>query len=73
MKALFRSAMIYDGGVMKKADMLLDGTSLSVFEGNLSSPVFPVFDNTVILPGFCDVHSSLISSVGPYTNCLEFG
>ena len=59
MKALFRGAMIYDGGVMKKADMLFDGTSLSVFEGNLSSPSFPIFDNTVILPGFCDVHVHL--------------
>ena len=60
MKALFLGAMIYDGGVMKKADMLFDGTSLSVFSGN-STDIhgIPVFSNVAILPGFCDVHVHL--------------
>ena len=44
-------------GKMSRADMLFDGTSLSVFEGEVSRlDDLSVYDNTVILPGFCDVH-----------------
>ena len=73
MKALLRGAMIYDGGVMKKADMLLDGTSLSVFCGEVSSPSFPIFDNTVILPGFCDVHVHLREPGFSYKETVSTG
>ena len=59
MKILFHDAMLYDGGEMKKANMLFDGTSLSLFEGDVSRFPFTVIDNTVILPGFCDVHVHL--------------
>ncbi|MBQ8529458.1 MAG: dihydroorotase [Clostridia bacterium] len=57
MKALFRDALVYNMGKMSRANMLFDGTSLSVFEGEVSRlDDLSVFDNTVILPGFCDVH-----------------
>ncbi len=60
MKALFKNALVYMDGVMKKLDMSFDGTALSVFEGEVSAfdPSF-VFDNTVIIPGLCDVHVHL--------------
>ena len=57
MKAIFRNATVYDNGTFKKQDMLFDGSSLSVAEGEVfASADFTIFDNTVILPGFCDVH-----------------
>ncbi|MBQ2875647.1 MAG: dihydroorotase [Clostridia bacterium] len=60
MKAILRGAQIYTDGTMKKSDLLLDGTSLSVFEGDVSAPsAIPVFDNIAVLPGFCDVHVHL--------------
>ncbi len=59
MKAILRGAMVYDSGAIKFADMLLDGTSLSVFEGDVSASSLPVFDNIAVLPGFCDVHVHL--------------
>ena len=60
MKALFLGALVYDNGVVKKADMLLDGTALSVVEGDVSTfDVSSVFHNTLIIPGLCDVHVHL--------------
>ena len=57
MMVLFRSANVYDNGVMKKQSMLFDGAVLSAFDGDESSMEFSsVFDNVVIFPGFCDVH-----------------
>jgi len=56
MKALFRNANVYSNGEFKKQNMLLDGASLSVFTGDVSRIDAPVFDNTAIFPGFCDVH-----------------
>ena len=56
MKALFRNANVYSNSEFKKQNMLLDGASLSVFTGDVSRIDAPVFDNTAIFPGFCDVH-----------------
>ena len=56
MTTVFRNAMIYENGVMKKQNMLFDGVSLSVFMGEAFPIDANVIDNTVILPGFCDVH-----------------
>ncbi len=56
MKALFRNANVYANGEFKKQTMLLDGATLSVFTGDVSSIDFPVFDNIAVFPGFCDVH-----------------
>ena len=61
MKALLRDATVYVNGKIQKANMLLDGASLSVFEGDVSclTPSLPIFDNIAVLPGFCDVHVHL--------------
>jgi len=60
MKALFRNASVYENGVMKKQNMLYDGESLSLFTGDVFAvDSATVIDNTVILPGFCDVHVHL--------------
>ena len=60
MMSMFRSALVYENGTFVKRDMLLDGASLSVCEGDVSpSAPISVFDNIVILPGFCDVHVHL--------------
>jgi len=59
MKALFRKAKFFEKGVMTQQDMLFDGARLSVFEGDLFAFEGPVFDNTVIIPGLCDVHVHL--------------
>ena len=56
MKALFKNANVYANGEFKKQTMLLDGASLSVFMGDVSTIDAPVFDNIAIFPGFCDVH-----------------
>ena len=74
MKALFRGAQVYENGTMHKRDMLFDGTSLSVFEGDVSlfAPSF-VFDNTVILPGFCDVHVHLREPGFSYKETIKSG
>ncbi len=74
MKALFRGAQVYENGTMHKRDMFFDGTSLSVFEGDVSlfAPSF-VFDNTVILPGFCDVHVHLREPGFSYKETIKSG
>ena len=56
MATLFRNAMIYKNGVMEKQNMLFDGTALSVFKGEEFPVDAKIVDNTVIVPGFCDVH-----------------
>lgn len=56
MQVIFKDAKVYTNGAMKKQTMLFDGTSLSVFMGNSFPTNAKVIDNTVILPGFCDVH-----------------
>ena len=60
MEILFHGARVYERGEIKTTDMLFDGTSLSLFEGDVSRfPASSVIENTVILPGFCDVHVHL--------------
>ena len=74
MKALFRAAQVYEKGTMHQRDMFFDGASLSVFEGDVS--VFDssfVFDNTVILPGFCDVHVHLREPGFSYKETVKSG
>ena len=58
MMSMFRGALVYENGSFVKRDMLFDGASLSTCEGDVS-PSVSVFDNIVILPGFCDVHVHL--------------
>ena len=75
MKALLRGAIVYDHGTMKKADMLLDGTSLSEIKGDVSAviPSLPVFDNIAVLPGFCDVHVHLREPGFSYKETVSSG
>ncbi len=56
MKTIFRDALLYENGTIKKQTMLFDGASLSVFKGEVFPASHSIIDNTVILPGFCDVH-----------------
>ena len=56
MKTIFRNANVYVEGTMKKQHMLFDGSSISVFMGEVFPSDAAVIDNTVISPGFCDVH-----------------
>ena len=56
MKTVFKNAMVYENGEIKKQHMLFDGTSISVLKGEAFPFDANVIDNTVILPGFCDVH-----------------
>ena len=72
MMSMFRGALVYKNGAFVKADMLLDGASLSVCEGDVS-PSVPVFDNIAILPGFCDVHVHLREPGFSYKETIESG
>ncbi len=56
MKTIFKNASVYEKGTIKKQHMLFDGSCLSVFSGEVFPIDATVIDNTVILPGFCDVH-----------------
>ena len=74
MKALFRGALVYDNGMMKKQDVVFDGVSLSDFDGDVSSfSTSAVFDNIAILPGFCDVHVHLREPGFSYKETVETG
>ena len=73
MKALFRNAMVYENGAMKKQSMLFDGTTLSVVTDAASVGDVSVFDNTVILPGFCDVHVHFREPGFSYKETVETG
>ena len=56
MKVLFRDAMVYENGCVRKQSMLLTDASFSSFVGSAIDADTTVIDNTAILPGFCDVH-----------------
>ena len=56
MKVLFRNASVYENGNVRKQDMLLTDSSFSAFYGVTVPSDATIIDNTVILPGFCDVH-----------------
>ena len=74
MKALFRGAQVYENGTMKQLDMCYNGETLSIFEGDVS--LFPstcIFDNTVIFPGFCDVHVHLREPGFSYKETIASG
>ncbi|MBO7197142.1 MAG: dihydroorotase [Clostridia bacterium] len=74
MKALFRGALVYENGTMKKLDMHFDGTSLSVCEGDVSTFDFSaIFDNIAIFPGLCDVHVHLREPGFSYKETIASG
>ena len=73
MRTLFRNASVYENGVMKKQDMLFDGAILSVFCGSEPTSDITVIDDTVILPGFCDVHVHFREPGFSYKETIESG
>ncbi len=74
MKAVFRNASVYENGVMKKQDMLFDGESLSLFTGDVFAfESTRVIDNTVIIPGLCDVHVHLREPGFSYKETIKSG
>ncbi len=74
MKALFRGAKVYENGKMIQLDMYFDGKTLSPFTGDLFSfDNSVIFDNTVIFPGFCDVHVHLREPGFSYKETIETG
>ncbi len=74
MKALFRNASVYVDGVMKKQNMLFDGETLSLFTGDVFAvDSATVIDNTVILPGLCDVHVHLREPGFSYKETIKSG
>ncbi len=56
MKVIFRNAKVYENGSVIIKDMLMTGASLSHFTATSIPSDATVIDNSVILPGFCDVH-----------------
>jgi len=56
MKVLFRNAKVYENGTVRERDMLMTESSLFPFEETAFPTDAKIIDNTVILPGFCDVH-----------------
>ena len=73
MATVFKNAMMYENGVMKKQNMLFDGASLSVFQGEEFPFDAKVIDNTVIFPGFCDVHVHFREPGFSYKETVETG
>ena len=73
MATVFAGAMVYENGVMKKQNMLFDGTTLSVFKGETFPHDASVIDNTVIFPGFCDVHVHFREPGFSYKETMETG
>ena len=74
MRALFRGALVYDNGMMKKQDVVFDGASLSAFDGDISSfSPSSVFDNIAVFPGFCDVHVHFREPGFSYKETMESG
>ncbi len=59
MKALLMNANVFENGVFKKQNLLLNGTDLSVFTGESSRVNCPIYNNIFVFPGFCDVHVHL--------------
>ena len=74
MMVLFRNATVYENGKTKKSDMCFDGATLSAFEGDVSAfAPSCVFDNTLIIPGLCDVHVHLREPGFSYKETIDSG
>ena len=74
MMAIFRDALVYDNGTMKKLNMHFDGTAISVFEGDVSTlDASVIYDNIAIFPGLCDVHVHLREPGFSYKETIKSG
>ncbi len=73
MKYLLKNAMVYKNGTFTMQDMLFDGAELSRFSSSFSENDLVVFNNCVILPGFCDVHVHFREPGFSYKETMESG
>ena len=73
MKAIFRNASVYEMGTTKKQNMFFDGSVLSAFKGEVFPCDAVVIDNTVIIPGLCDVHVHFREPGFSYKETVESG
>ena len=73
MATVFKNAMVYGSGEVKMQNMLFDGATLSVFSGDTFPVDAKVIDNTVIFPGFCDVHVHFREPGFSYKETMETG
>ena len=74
MQTLFRGALVYENGMMKKQDVVFDGVSLSAFDGDVASfSPSSIFDNIAVFPGFCDVHVHFREPGFCYKETIESG
>ncbi len=73
MKCLFINAAVYLDGEVRHQNMMLDGVILSAFSGDASMANCPVFYNTAIFPGFCDVHVHLREPGFSYKETIRSG
>ena len=73
MKAILRDAMVYCNGGFETRSMVLDDAALSAFTGEVFPHDVPVFNNTVIFPGFCDVHVHLREPGFSYKETIATG
>ena len=58
---------------MLVGDMIFDGNTLSSYAGDMDVTLCPVFNNVVILPGFCDVHVHFREPGFSYKETMESG
>ncbi len=73
MKYLLKDAKIYKNGTFTMQDMVFDGAELSPFSPSVSENGITVFNNCVILPGFCDVHVHFREPGFSYKETVETG
>lgn len=73
MKVIFRNAKVYENGAVIIKDMLMTGTSLSTFTATSIPSDAIVIDNSVIMPGFCDVHVHLREPGFSYKETIKTG
>ena len=62
MQMIFRNAMVWTQNGLVEQNAILDGGVLSFSvsqNASVAAPEMPVFSNSLILPGFCDVHVHL--------------
>ncbi len=72
-KYLLKDAKVYKNGTFTVMDMLFDGTALSPLGSSFTGEDFPIFENCVILPGFCDVHVHFREPGFSYKETMETG
>ena len=75
MKKLFKDALVYKDGKIHNMSAVFDGTEFSFFPGTgvSASDFTEIYDNCLILPGFCDVHVHFREPGFSYKEDIESG